>query len=598
MEMPVHPPLLQVPAPTKTGLSFCAATPADLKRWIAGLPRANVGETSRLLYQALAELNQLLTPPENRLQLFELLRPMVSFVCQQMERHFLNQSIVLEEHPRKVANLCQALQNHLNTGYKLALSQTLAHPSSDSLLATVLLRSIQGAVALLTRTLQLYRPVPEGLWLELHQLYHIACQHGLHRLAIRDPQATHAHTLSVEQSYMVALLLGCARCNQMRQESIARLAHALESWSALASLCPISAGDSLFAVAPQLDGPPRYCALFDPSELQGAFGIDPRPLVDAIKSHLSPVDQSHPASSLQMPSGFSVDLLQHLTASWGDLSERSFQRTTGTGDIHICIGMSALNYFLANERPFSTLLQLPKELAARFDAIAPPPDVWEQAFDAQPAGAWVAAPAHEGIEYSAQVAGEPTQTSSSESYPTHLLSIVNHSPGGYCLSWPKSVPSQLQTGELLGVQDLPTHGWSVAMVRWIHQLRSGNTQMGIELITPKAQSCGLQLVAKSDQKSQYLRALLLPEITAISKPPTIITPRIPFQEGNKVMININGKVRRALLGQKLIGTSSFSQFEYRELEPLNKQPSSAASAPSGSRNPSKEEDFDSLWKSL
>ncbi len=110
--------LLRAPTPTQLSLSFCDGTPRDLKRWIAELPKANLGETARLLYQALGELNQLLTPSENRLQLLELIRPEVYYVCKHLERHFLNQSVVLDERPRKVANLCQALQNHLAIGYK------------------------------------------------------------------------------------------------------------------------------------------------------------------------------------------------------------------------------------------------------------------------------------------------------------------------------------------------------------------------------------------------------------------------------------------------------------------------------------------------
>ena len=115
--------MLRVTTPDKQSLSFCNASPRDLKTWIAGLPKANIGETARQLYQALVELNQLLTPADNRLQLLELLRPEVHFVCQQLERHFLNQAIVLDERPRKVANLCQALQNHLAIGYKLIVTR-------------------------------------------------------------------------------------------------------------------------------------------------------------------------------------------------------------------------------------------------------------------------------------------------------------------------------------------------------------------------------------------------------------------------------------------------------------------------------------------
>ena len=107
--------LLRAPIPTQLRLTFCEATPRDLKRWIANLPKANIGETARQLYQGLSELNQLLTPSDNRLQMLELLRPEVYYVCKHLERHFLHQSIVLDERSRKIANLCQALQNHLAT---------------------------------------------------------------------------------------------------------------------------------------------------------------------------------------------------------------------------------------------------------------------------------------------------------------------------------------------------------------------------------------------------------------------------------------------------------------------------------------------------
>ena len=181
-----------------------------------------------------------------------------------------------------------------------------------------------------------------------------------------------------------------------------------------------------------------------------------------------------------------------------------------------------------------------------------------------------------------------------EKYPVYELLIVNHSPSGYCLSWPREVPNQLQAGELLGIQDTAKQGWSVAVARWIRQVRGGGTQMGIELIAPSAQPCGLQLVRKAGESSQYLRALLLPEIKAISRPPGLITPRMPFQESNKVQINLNGTEKRAILSKKQTSTGSFSQFEYRDLAEANHGLHSALDTPKVAG----EEDFDSLWKSL
>ncbi len=592
---------LRVPTPNKQNLSFCEASPRDLKRWIAGIPKANIGESARQLYQALIELNQLQTPSDNRLQLLELLRPEVYFVCQHLERHFLNQAIVLDDRPRKVANLCQALQHHLAVGYKLIVARVVAQPKRErnQLLAIALQRATHSLDGTLVRASQLYCPVPEGLWLELHQLYQIARTHELHSLQIRDPLAHHAQGLSVEQSYLVALLLGCARCNQMRQNAIARLAQALEPWSKLVKLQAANLPSSLFAVAQQLDAPPRYTSLFQSNELRNALGIDPQPLVDAIKEHLLLPSEDAARSRLLVPEGFSLDMLQHLGAAWGDISERTFQRTQGQGTLTLCIGMSALHFFLASRRSFNeTLKRPPATGAAVFKPDSGAVDVWSNAFDAQKTNDWKNGLPFEEIEYSKPVANQaPVNTSAREDYPTYALPIVNHSPGGYCLSWPKEVPSQLQAGELLGIQDTPEQGWSVAVVRWIRQVRGGGTQIGIELIAPHAQACGLQLVRKAEQSSQYLRALLLPEISALSRPASLITPRLPFQEGNKVMVNLNGTERRAVLSRRQTSTGSFNQFDYRSFEQTPSDHGKPVTAPE-SHGPAGEEDFDSLWKSL
>jgi hypothetical protein len=592
--------LLRVPTPGKQGLSFCDATPRDLRRWIAGLPKANLGETARLLYQGLVEINQLLTRAEIRLQLLELLRPEVYFVCKQMERHFLNQAIVLDERPRKVANLCQALQNHLAIGYKLVIVREVTRVSRDreALLSMALQRAVHSLCGPLIRASQLYCPVPEGLWLELHQLYRIARHHALHQNVVPDELSRNAQGLSVEQSYLVALMLGCARCNQMRQGGIAHLAKALEDWSNLIVLQGTVKPASLFVVSLQIDGPPRYKSLHGEDNKPPQLGIDTRPLVDAIENYLALPVEERGKATLYVPEEMSPDLLQHLAAAWGDIAERSFQRTPGRGTLTLCIGMSALHFYLANRQHFNEILKRQEQKTVFKPLVSGQPDIWANAFDAQVNQNWENGLPFEDIKYSRPNAPAEEEPSAKDLYPLFELSIVNHSPGGYCLSWSGEVPGQLQTGELLGIQDAPDMTWSVAVVRWIRQVRGGGTEMGIEMIAPQAQPCGLQLVRKNEQGSQFLRALLLPEITAISRPASLLTPRLPFQEGNKVIINLHGEETRAVLSRRQNSTGSFSQFEYRKLE-QNLPPSDGkpVTAPSKSGK-SAEEDFDSLWKSL
>jgi hypothetical protein len=588
--------LLRAPIPTQSRLSFCEATPRDLKRWIANLPKANIGETARQLYQGLSELNQLLTPSDNRLQLLELLRPEVYYVCKHLERHFLHQAIVLDERSRKIANLCQALQSHLAIGYKQIVIRVTPRFTKDRapLLTQALQRAIHCLNGALIRATELYCPVPENLWLELHQLYRIGCQFQLQNLSVRDELASQTQKLSIEQTYVVALLLGASRCNQLRQNQIARLAEVLEPWSQWIKLQPAKLDNGLFAIAPDLDTGPRYRSKFLAEQQERLLGIDPQPLVMAIENHLQ--QSTDKVSPLPIPVGLNLDTLQHLHAAWGQAAERSFQRTVGHGTLTLCVGMSALHFYLGGQRSFNDILKKPGARPAQFSATDPTArakDQWRHAFDAAPHGTADTLLPYEEIEYPHLQNDDSHEASDRQQhFPTYALPVINHSPGGYCLAWPGAVPAELQAGEMVGIEDTAGQGWSIAVVRWIRQVRGGGTQMGIEQVAPCAEPCGLQLIRSHDEHSQYLRGLLLPAISAIDLPATLLTPRLPFQEGNKVLINTNGEERRAGLERRVSSTNSFNQFAYRSLETARNE-NAAGSGVVGVA-----EEFDSLWKSL
>ena len=77
---------------------------------------------------------------------------------------------------------------------------------------------------------------------------------------------------------------------------------------------------------------------------------------------------------------------------------------------------------------------------------------------------------YEEIQYDHLLEDE-SGTDSPPHYPTYALPVINHSPGGYCLGWPSEVPAELQAGEMVGIQDSSNQGWSIAVIRWIRQVR-------------------------------------------------------------------------------------------------------------------------------
>ncbi|MBF7730981.1 molecular chaperone [Pseudomonas sp. N040] len=591
---------LRIPTPDQRALSLCEASPKGLAEWLGNLPKANLGESARLLYQCLVELNQLETSSSSRMRLMELLRPEVLFVCKQLERHFLNQSVVLDERPRKVANLCQALQSHLANGYKLIVVQDASSFRKEHAqqLATALQRSLHSLFGPLVRACQLYCAVADSVWLEIHLLYQTASSLNLQQLQVSDPLSPPGTLQTVENAYLSALLVGCARTSQMRQNAIANLAEVIPAWAPLARLVAADKPGALFWVPTTRDAPPRPKSRFSDTEKQALLGIDPAPLVDAISRYQEAAEDSPAQACLPGAKRLPAEQLEHLRTAWGDSTERTSQRFPAQGKVSLCIGMTSVHYFMSGEQAFGDVLKSPASAAfGRRKKSDDGTDVWARSFDAQAISTSMRGEAMEEIQYKAPAGqqGSFAGTSESEKYPLYSLSLVSQSPEGYCLSWSHAVPGQLQAGELLGIQDPSRKNWSLAVVRWIRQVRTGGTQMGVELMAPNTQPCGLQLIRKGEQNSQFLRALLIPESAALGRAASLITPRIPFREGSKVLINLDGMEKRALLGNRQATTGSFSQFEYREdalRDPLADPAQGARKGRPG------EEDFDSLWKSL
>ena len=107
--------------------------------------------------------------------------------------------------------------------------------------------------------------------------------------------------------------------------------------------------------------------------------------------------------------------------------------------------------------------------------------------------------------------------------------------------------------------------WCIAVVRWIRPSATGAIT-GIELLAPRAIPVAARLIKKKGGPRDYTRALLLPALKAIDQPSMLVTPRLPYQAGQKVHIQRQGIQTTAQLADEVIKTESFNQFTFRMLD--------------------------------
>lgn len=592
----------RLPAQDLGRLTLVSHQPRKLREWVDGLPMINVGETSRQVFQTLQELTRLQVDAAARLELLEILRPVAHSLCNALSKHYLGQSVMMPERATKVATLAQAMQSHLAISYKLvalALLEKLDAPKRDPEVvkqaALALHRAISELTGNLLRSTQLYLNTPPRLWLELHSLYLGAVQAQLAAVAVSDPVLQRqTESSTVESAYTRALLLATCKPNKLRQNEIAQIHQLAALWAPLVTLREFGGSGELFVFDLAKDAPPTYRSQAQAGDAAHVRAIDPGRLVE----HLNGIRMSAQgvAGKAHGEASLSTSLLEHLVLAWSELSERSFSRVSQEGTLHACIGITATHYFLSGGRDFETMMRGDQGRFLISDSDNPflkgktvehrpddrsGKDVWSLAFG----GAVAEAPRDYNLQFQEKVDAAPR-------YDVYNCQIVNVSPGGYCIEWSGDVPAGVRAGEILGLREETQPAWSIGVIRWVKQLPGHGAQLGIEVLAPKAKTCGARVIKKTGESSEYMRTLMLPELKSIGRPSTLITPAMTFRAGYRIGLNIDGEDVKVLLSRQVSATPSFCQFEFSQTHKPG-TPEDIRPAQGGD-----EEDFDSIWASL
>lgn len=607
---------LKLPPHDLEVLSFSAPNPKKIKEWVDSLPQLNVGESAKRLYAAIQELNRLKTDSDTRFQMMEIMRGPIRYICKSLEKHFLNKSVILPPKEAKIASLAQALQNHLATGYKAVCMQLLPRvKNQDKDAKRLCSRAIHRAMCeesqVLLRSFQLYFPAPPNFWREMHLLYLLSQRFGMLEQLCDDPEENGWES-SIYEVYERALLLATAKPNQLRQQQIEQVYEAARQWAKFASVTDAATSNGLFGIDVTSDAPPVYQTLMKRSTLPHNLRFfDASAISDHLRVSLQlPAGQPHPVATFHIPDKFPNDLVRILIQAWGVLTERAFTRIDEHGHLTLCLGLSATHYFVSGRQDFNKMLQggaSTLESDAHNPFLQRGPTNRRETYDTH--DVWglqthrrdVLLPDVGNIDYSI-AQHDAGKGDDKDKYPQYQCEVINTSPGGFCLSWKQDVPPQVKTGEIVGIMETDKTHWSIGVIRWVKQFRNEGARMGIELIAPKAEACGTQVVHKKGGTTEYMRTLMLPELKAIGQPATLITPNIAFHVGYKVNVTQNGGVSKAQLIKQVTSTASFSQFQFKMLVPANPpadapETAQAPVAPSPAK-PDPEDDFDSIWSSL
>ena len=590
-----------IPECSQVQLNFAKPDNDSIRRWISNLPKANLGEMARQLYFALQELNSVELPLNKRLTFLELLRPSIHYTCRTLAKHYLKKSITLTAKERKIANLAQALQSHLLTGYKIVVVQQMENLSdndrldiqSKKNLVIAIHRAINESCHSLLRCYQLYCDTPKRIWKELHCLYHLAEEYQVLLAAVEDQENQIVQQLSIDDSYKRALLLSRARPNMLRQVELDQLFHVLEKWAGSASLNKNISTDAPFAIHIESDKAPLYSTDITVDNPEAFRGLETLQLSESLQN--TTLD-----SQLEVPAKHQIPpaLLDHLTSAWGPKTSRHHPRKPAKGELTFAAGLSGTHFYLGNETLFHTMLAEDFGEHPLTDAQQSfhknDNDVWDHVSGGDPSGF------HLTQFNRGMVVFDGEAEVCAQSYPVFQASLVDTSPGGYCASIEGSVPPQIQTGEIISLRSPGGMQWILATIRWVRLEGPSRAVFGIQLLSPNAHPTAISLLHKKRGSSDFMRCFYLPEFKELNEPAALITPRVPFQIGSKVRFYNGEEFIQATLTECTLSTGSFSQFLF---SPANTGVTTDHSSVDESLETSlqsrqTDDEFHGLWKDL
>jgi len=608
--------LLNIPEQSKPVSGSFDPRPKQVEAWVASLPMANIGESARHIYTALCEMNRLSISEYDRYKSMELLRGPIYQITEVLKTHYVSQNLPLSPKNQKIAELAIQLNSEMAIGYKAIIQGKLSKTFSrlnNKTLGICLHRAIRYLSNVLLCSYQIYIQHPENIWLQVHRLYLYAENHQLHVALIRDQVAPDdGLDSSISDIYKQILLLALAGPYRLRQHVTEAVYNALEVWGENAHIHPygeILDDNYVFNINMNSDAAPGYFR--DDGSVNPIFcrTVDTSELVQTMSNSML----SGGNSATKIP----PDVQKRLIVTWSGKSHRTFPRTSKSNEIAITLGLSATHHYIDEvirplvKNPAATCpsatdaLQVGNPVSITEDDgdfvlderahyTSTPvfgisnlddhtPDIWDPDFTYR-----VNNPAH-----TLEISGNETQDKTSLYAHTPLpCKGVNESAGGYCLLgylvYGKD-SQKVQVGELVGIRDNIASNSTqlgIGIIRRIKNWKNG-LELGIQKLAPCADAIALSTIGKDDSAGKYQRSLVLPLLSGIDQPATLIT-HAWHQTDDQLIANVHGRRTLIKLTKQLESTGVFSQFEFTVLEDAQEK----TKLPNNSKT---DDEFDAVW---
>ncbi|MBI3562986.1 MAG: hypothetical protein HY080_14845 [Gammaproteobacteria bacterium] len=569
--------------------------PSALSQWLVELPRASIGKTAELLFNALRYLNQRQLAYGDRFRTLESLREPVYYVTSNIKKHYIGVAHPLPEKTLRISEACRGFYEALASGYRKVIEDTQTANGfflDKKIQTSAAHRCVTYLGQALLNSYEVYAAFHQDNWSRLHAMYAIAEAQDYHEIPTADDIYQKKRKTTLKDKYLRILLLYLAQPYHLRQGEISRVYHQLDDWHGLASLDKPDAQDLRLLEGQHIvllgsDYPPEVARLPNlTAELNNYRIINTTRLVDALKTELQ--QSSHHAAQNQTQAVTDKnypDLLRRLIVAWGQLHKRKFSRQQIVKKLAIRVGVHQIHKQLVNETVISnqqtgTASQHGDDLVG-LNQVAHYESIDIQAVNSEKDDIWSSV--YPALNFQKQETTPATTALPDIHNPGDAddWTLLNLSPEGFCLMCVTSPEEKLQVGELIALKYLrqaESSAWSLGIIRWMKSYPKSGIELGGQLLSPCAIPIGLVQPGKEEQQEQVNRGLLLPAIAAIERPASIVTTAFFYRVGDVLCIKQLHQPDTLIQLARIIGKNGLiQQFQFAVLNPQSSPEQDATS---------------------
>lgn len=504
--------------------------PKELEVWLANFPPLNIQLLMEHVPKYIQDLNRIKLSDKRRLEMLEMLRPIVMHIYQALTKKIRGMNLTLSGELQETQWVVKIMMAEMAIGYqRLLFNLAVNNPSLFDRGQYVQLaqRSVYYLGENICLSYLLSLSVPEGVWKDINATYAYACKLKLNTKKVNDKFAYfESNRGNIDDVFKRALLLAIISPYALRSAELEQVYYGLSSWFKGVNLVHLAEPESdHYTINLEQDQGPKFRNSVSTNEDE--YTIDCTEIIEKLRLWLEKGEVPRSASSKGMSKKLLLELITKLDGS----RSRSEDRIVTKGDrVEAIIGVDSIDLFLS---------KLAKSSGDESASVTENDDNLIHFSAAE--------------SRSVQKVGSSSNIENKKSTKVqrYTFDIQNESEQGVCLSCSHLNGAGLFIGELMLICGVDQEIWTLGIVRWMTQ-RNKKVEIGLYLLS----TCVEQVVIRQ-QTGVIVNALWLVDDEFGN---TLLLPNAEFETGDKLQAQHNDKILDITLSESVWSSEGFSQF--------------------------------------